>query len=801
MAITAADWTITDATKAIRYIGDDHDGASPSYATVIEMHRWLQDKADDAVWSGDDEMDITRQTPSERSTDNIIKLINGYNFDAKAIEHLYDGSVTQGSGPTEERWDGIVNFGNADVVIQVLQNGVLLSDDYWNQSGPAGLNADATNGISHRFMIKVREDGVDIDGRRLIGLNRTYGNTYGEFKINGTNPGNNVFALADSSDLNNATARATVAGWTTIVNTEGLRLIDIDNDTTDEEYYSEWDRGSQTINDFYERGKWLQATDNVESSNTDTGSDFAVGNGTITEQGQSFAMGSNNMFITEVSFWLAKVLSPTGNATAELYAHTGTFGSTGTPTGATLATSDPVDVADIDAATGQATFHFPTPVELTASTNYFVAIKYSGGDASNYINVNGLASSGTHAGNRAQNAAGWSAAGTDDLRFSIGSSPKLNGLPGTWFRGLTHSMAYDGETGTMATTNDELVWGTAIAYDGGSGTFEIGEAIHEDTATPVWKGRIIAHDDNTGTGTLIVAIEEGTVLDPSSFTGQSSGATADVNVTPTAVTGGGRIRFMAIDDDGLAGNLYGQLINGTTPGDDVRLYDDLDVANYVDVNGAPTDRSISTPFVGSSTGSALIGAYGLGMQKADTASTDKFFDLQNTEITPPNNVTYSILGLEVSEDYIHVTNNDAGNIDFNQLTLNVTLNGNAETQATMSASIPTDTPSSGTIRIEMDDGRYRLVNYSSFSGAVFTFTSSEDFDPDSATATKNVYISYLDKVAASATETFQYVYNTDRTHFVRARDGAAASPIKTFETTGVMGSTGGSSTVIRTPDV
>jgi hypothetical protein len=40
--------------------------------------------------------------------------------------------------------------------------------------------------------------------------------------------------------------------------------------------------------------------------------------------------------------------------------------------------------------------------------------------------------------------------------------------------------------------------------------------------------------------------------------------------------------------------------------------------------------------------------------------------------------------------------------------------------------------------------------------------------------------------------------------FIRARDGGTAGDIagiKTFETTGTLGSGGGSTTVIRTPDV
>jgi len=254
MAINAAHWTVTRSNGNIRYIGGDHD-SSPSYATVIEFHRWLQGLADDAVAVGDDELDITNVDPSRRSTDNIITLINGYNITDTEAEHLYDGSIIQDDGDTI--YDGIVNFGNADVQIQIIQNGEVLADDWWNYND-AGLNASAAAGISHRFMIKVRTGGADIDGRRLIGTCRRFGYTYAEFSINGTSRGNNVLALSDSADLNNETASGTVAGWTTITNeTEGYVGLDVNNDTTDEYYYSEWNKDSYTINQFYERMKYL----------------------------------------------------------------------------------------------------------------------------------------------------------------------------------------------------------------------------------------------------------------------------------------------------------------------------------------------------------------------------------------------------------------------------------------------------------------------------------------------------------------------------------------------------------------
>jgi len=258
MALVASDWTIA-ADGNIRYIGAAHGVTGASYATVIELHRWLQDKADDASASGDDILDITDLTPSGRDTDNIINLLGAYNIDQVASEHLYDGTIKQTGGA--DVWDGIVNYGNEGINIQLIQNGALVTNAFWNSTpfGQAlpGLNRDLVQGISHRFMIKTRTAGVDIDARRILGITREYSKTYAEFNINATSSGNNVLALVNAVDGNNGTASGTVATWTTITNVEGYQAIDINNDSINEYYFSQWNRDTYSINQLYERAKYL----------------------------------------------------------------------------------------------------------------------------------------------------------------------------------------------------------------------------------------------------------------------------------------------------------------------------------------------------------------------------------------------------------------------------------------------------------------------------------------------------------------------------------------------------------------
>jgi hypothetical protein len=566
MAMVDGDWTIQRSTGNIRYIGDDHGGASPSYATVIQFHRWLQDFADQEVSAGDDELDITDLTPSERSTDNIITLKNGFNITATEAEHLYDGSIIQGSGGTEEYYDGIVNYGNADVQIQIIQNGAVLSDDWWNYAG-GGLNADAEAGISHRFMIQTRTAGADIDGRRLIGTTRQFNKTYSEFKINGTARGNNVLALTNTDDLNNETVEATVSGWTTITNlVEGYNGMDVDNNGSSEYYYSKWDvdTSNYSINDFYERMKWL----------------------------------------------------------------------------------------------------------------------------------------------------------TRD-----GSASTLYGLNGELFRGITHEIPVDGASGTMCEV-EPVTW-------------------------------------NTGTG-----------------------------------------QMFATNSTTAASKIWIQLLTGTAPVDNAVITGDTS-SNSVTTNGAFVERPLSTPFVGQSTGSAIIGSYGLGIDNNDLTAADKVFDLTNNQITPPNNVTFTVFGLYTAEDRVLVTNDQSGGIDYDQMTLQTSLTTATESVVDVgSGNIPADTPSTGIIRVQVDDGRYVRCGYSSYNDTHFTLNTTYDFltaNGDNATAGNNVFIGYIDKLATTNNETFTTVYDADRTLFIRVRDGGG-SPIKTFETTGTLGSTGGSATAIRTSD-
>src|SRR5574343_703571 len=97
----------------------------------------------------------------------------------------------------------------------------------------------------------------------------------------------------------------------------------------------------------------------------------------IQKVGQSFH-NTNGCNLLSAKFYCIKIGSPTGNIYANVYAHTGTYGSTGKPTGSALATSDAVDVSTLDTNPNwkliEFTFSGANQIALSENTNYVVVI-------------------------------------------------------------------------------------------------------------------------------------------------------------------------------------------------------------------------------------------------------------------------------------------------------------------------------------------------------------------------------------------------------------------------------------------
>jgi hypothetical protein len=167
----------------------------------------------------------------------------------------------------------------------------------------------------------------------------------------------------------------------------------------------------------------------TEDSYPDTNQDSTqqLGNGTILGVGQSITGAGGKL--SRVRFELSKSGTPTGNAVAKLYTHSGTFGTSSIPTGTALATSENLDVSTLSTTAALVDLEFEDEVTLTNTTKYVIALEYTNGDGSNYVLMGTDTSSPTHGGNASTlTGTTWSPASGTDLIFYVytGGIVKLN---------------------------------------------------------------------------------------------------------------------------------------------------------------------------------------------------------------------------------------------------------------------------------------------------------------------------------------------------------------------------------------
>lgn len=146
--------------------------------------------------------------------------------------------------------------------------------------------------------------------------------------------------------------------------------------------------------------------DSVPSSQQD-GSQSLSG-GWYDRVGQTIKADSvNRGTLTKASFFLRKVLSPTGNAIAELYEIDG-HTITDFPTGSALATSGTFDVSTLTGTYALTDFTFTDNYKMVPNKNYAIVVTYTGGDGSNYVEVGTDATTTEHYGTGIRDTGGWS---------------------------------------------------------------------------------------------------------------------------------------------------------------------------------------------------------------------------------------------------------------------------------------------------------------------------------------------------------------------------------------------------------
>lgn len=158
--------------------------------------------------------------------------------------------------------------------------------------------------------------------------------------------------------------------------------------------------------------------DSYSESNVNTYTD--VYNGSFVALGQSFTNTFSDK-LGSVVFYLKKLGSPTGNITASVYAHTGTYGTSSKPTGTALATSSAIDISTLTTSAKLITFNFTgvNQIVLSSSTHYVAVINFSGGDDNNALEVGVDISTPTAPGNMSIYFPPWIAFSNQDIAFYV----------------------------------------------------------------------------------------------------------------------------------------------------------------------------------------------------------------------------------------------------------------------------------------------------------------------------------------------------------------------------------------------
>jgi hypothetical protein len=680
-AIADADVSI-DTSGNIRWTG----AATTNRHNVLEFIQWLMLKQDDGQAAGDDILDITVDTPFDRSTDQIVTLNSPFNIDDAFARHLYDGSVSQ-TDPTEggeTLYSGLGVIGPVETGTEymILQDGKLL-EPFWG----TGINAEASPSlVFSRHLVKSKEAGADIDGKRCTVLARELGDQWRRFPVSlGT--GNSVAAIGNGADIFNTQNDATLAAISDITNTEGFQDIDIDGIANVEEYYSQWTKGANSINDTYEFSKYISQRSHTADNNTETGNDVIVDDGTARYGiAQGFTATANGEMLTGCKFRLradagATLASMAGEIYCQLYAD-----SAGAPTGSVLAESERLPISFITAGYEDFWFQFNwrnpgdgtdqrTNLSLTASTTYHIAIRHFGGTNTEKIEADGdtttanpeLASQDTNSSDTTDT---WANITTTALNFEVYTSEIMHGYAGDRFEGINVECAFDAETGTLpentATTDDIVFWGAAAVFDAGTGTFIRGERVQVWTTsgkTVFVTGGKCLFGVTGASGTIYLTQDiAGSLVDDYYIEGNESGANCLVNATITNNNvSGGEGLVLAKDDNGASGEVYLQVISGVNPVDNAIIYDGgAPTTNNVTCTATITTRTLNPEWMGTSTGSNIIGAYGIGFNPDDVGSSDLFTDLSGASRSPPNNQTFTVSGLVAGEDRVLVGPRSAG---------------------------------------------------------------------------------------------------------------------------------------------
>lgn len=396
---------------------------------------------------------------------------------------------------------------------------------------------------------------------------------------------------------------------------------------------------------------------------------------------------------------------------------------------------------------------------------------------------------------------------------------------------------------TTDTTTVGALTGIKIAFVNGSiahgavtsGPFTALETVTSNNADP---GSAIMIADGSGPGPMVLGNVTGTFASGDVITGGTSAAytTASANlvldndtrVTTKAFNQGTAYNYSVIIDCGTntLADVYEYLKYYTrygATGTSFKTYmvqrtavatwasNILDGEQYIGAYEdlyatANTFAPVKQAPFGTFAGGKFFGARGVWIQNMDPADVQAFqlIDSTGTTRTPPVQIAIAVTNTLASDRVaVFATTSLAGSTTIwkDQFTSHATSNTTGATSFVVTTDIPSDTPTSGSIRaVDVSDtGSTREVRYT------YTTWSGSTFDGITATLAKTygasdtAYVPYIDTEASATSVSVTVIYSANRYVLARVRRYAATA-ILPFEAPGTIISTGYSQSTIRTTD-
>lgn len=261
---------------------------------------------------------------------------------------------------------------------------------------------------------------------------------------------------------------------------------------------------------------------------------------------------------------------------------------------------------------------------------------------------------------------------------------------------------------------------------------------------------------------------------------------------------GATARLIGLDDNGTTGNLYVHMISGEVPADNATITGGTSSATAL-VNGTPSQvtGTFNGPF-GNFAGGTFFGQRGVFVEDIAPADVQKIslIDLAGGTQTPPNLVSVAVLSVASGDQVLLGRDNGSGSIETTEYTLaagNNSGNGTIVVKETISS----DTPATGSIRIEdpANPGRFHRYAYTSWTGSTFTLSSTltTNYVEDD-----NAFVPFIDGQASGTTISNTIIYASDVDVVGTVRN--ATAQIVPFPISGTITSSGFSATAIRASD-